>query len=241
MAKDVITWSDLINPDNSLNELFDMLTQVENKYRQLSASVISNSEDMKKALQGISAAGSKAYDVAGLTRQAQDVKLVVDEMQNMLKAMAQAKAAAANMTTDMLGSSSGVKTLTQALRDNENAFRSLGLEEKNAALSTGEYLDRISSFRVQIEATARALKTFATEQKKETILNAEIEKTVLKLTDSERKLVFETVKREQASKRAKKLLEAEARVAAAAKNSYEQLAAQIDRNRILLNQMTEEE
>lgn len=241
MAKDVITWSDLINPDNSLNELFDMLTQVENKYRQLSASVISNSEDMKKALQGISAAGSKCYDVAGLTRQAQDVKLVVDEMQNMLKAMAQAKAAAANMTTDMLGSSNSVKTLSQALRDNENAFRSLGLEEKNAALSTGEYLDRVSSFRVQIEATARALRTFATEQKKEKILNAEIEKTVLKLTDSERNLVFETVKREQASKRAKKLLEAEARLAAAAKGSYEQLAAQIARNRILLDQMSEAE
>lgn len=241
MAKDVITWSDLIKPDSSLKELSDMLTRVEKRYHKLSKSVISNSEDMKKALQGISAAGSKAHNVAGLTRQAQDVKLVVNEMQNMLKAMAQAKAAAANMTTDMLGSSSSVKALTQALKDNENAFRSLGLEEKNAALSTGEYLDRVSSFRVQIEATARALRTFATEQKKETILNAEIEKTVLKLTDAERKLVFETVKREQASKRGKKLLEAEARVAAAAKGSYEQLAAQIARNRILLDQMSEAE
>lgn len=243
-----IKWSDLIEPDESLDRLYDMLTKLETEYNKLSSNVINSSKQMKDALNGITSAQNSASNVVGLTQQAQDVKKTVNAMQEMVKAMAQAKAASSNLTQEMLGGSSSVKTLTATLRDNMRAFEELTLKEKDNALAkkrgsaeARSYLDKVSSMRVQIESTTRALKAYTTEIKKEAIGNMEVEKTVIKLTKKERELLQLSMQRAEASKRARKMEELDAKIASTKEGSYARLNAEYKKGILLLEQMSQEE
>lgn len=243
-----IKWSDLIEPDESLKELYDMLEKLQQQIKVFSASVTDSGKQMKNALGNMSAVNDSVSAIMNLTQQAQDVKKTVNAMQEMTKAMAQAKAASSNLTQEMLGGSSSVKTLTATLRDNMRAFEELTLKEKDNALAkkrgsaeARSYLDKVSSMRVQIEATTRALKAYTTEIKKETIGNMEVEKTVIKLAKKERELLQLSLQRAEASKKARKMEDLDAKIAATKEGSYERLNAEYRKGIMLLQQMSTEE
>lgn len=243
-----ISWSDLITPDDSLQRLFDMISQVEREYQRLSTSVINSSTQMQNAIQNLGNAQNQALNVVGLTRQAQDVKAVMQELQNMVKSLSQAKAASSNLTADMLGNANSIETLTRALRDNIKAFQDLSVNEKLSATNmqngvsvNNEYLDRITSLRTQINLTNRALKAYSTELRAVEEGGRRYTTTMLKMNDEEKRMLQQVKEREEASKRAVKMEELTAKINAAKKGSYEQLSARYQRNIMLLKQMSDVE